>query len=52
MHPFFEFEAERATDCAARAKWIVNKCFKGDLVTGRTVLLVVCLTFSPFPARR
>ena len=24
------------------AKWIIDKCFKGDLVRGRTVLLVVC----------
>ena len=23
------------------AKWIVDKCFKGDLVRGRTVVLVV-----------
>jgi ABC-type multidrug transport system fused ATPase/permease subunit len=23
------------------AKWIVNKCFRGDLIKGRTVLLVV-----------
>jgi ABC-type multidrug transport system fused ATPase/permease subunit len=23
------------------ARWIVNKCFKGDLIRGRTVLLVV-----------
>jgi ABC-type multidrug transport system fused ATPase/permease subunit len=26
------------------AKWIVNKCFKGDLIAGRTVILVVCLS--------
>jgi hypothetical protein len=25
------------------SKWIVDKCFAGDLVKGRTVLLVVCL---------
>jgi hypothetical protein len=24
------------------AKWIVDKCFKGDLIKGRTVILVVC----------
>lgn len=24
------------------AKWVVDKCFAGDLVEGRTVLLVVC----------
>ena len=24
------------------AKWIVEKCFKGDLIAGRTVILVVC----------
>lgn len=23
-------------------RWIVDQCFKGDLVRGRTVLLVVC----------
>jgi hypothetical protein len=23
------------------AKWVVEKCFKGDLIRGRTVLLVV-----------
>ena len=23
------------------ARWIVEKCFKGDLIRGRTVLLVV-----------
>jgi hypothetical protein len=23
------------------SRWIINKCFKGDLVRGRTVLLVV-----------
>ena len=23
------------------ARWIVEKCFKGDLVQGRTILLVV-----------
>ena len=32
------------------AKWIVDKCFKGDLVRGRTVVLVVRrsgLTLAP-----
>lgn len=29
------------------SKWIVDKCFAGDLVKGRTVLLVVCLRASP-----
>ena len=24
------------------SRWIVDKCFKGDLLKGRTVLLVVC----------
>lgn len=28
------------------AKWIVNKCFRGDLITGRTVLLVVSIVSS------
>jgi ABC-type bacteriocin/lantibiotic exporter with double-glycine peptidase domain len=28
------------------AKWIVNKCFKSDLIVGRTVILVVCLGIS------
>jgi hypothetical protein len=26
------------------ARWIVEKCFEGDLIRGRTVLLVVCIT--------
>ena len=26
---------------AHTAKWIVDKCFKGDLIKGRTVILVV-----------
>ena len=26
------------------AKWIVDKCLQGDLVKGRTVILVVCAT--------
>lgn len=25
------------------AKWVVDKCFSGDLIKGRTVLLVVCV---------
>jgi ABC-type nitrate/sulfonate/bicarbonate transport system ATPase subunit len=29
------------------AKWTVDKCFKGDLLQGRTVLLVVG-SFPPF----
>ena len=29
------------------AKWIVDKCFQGDLVKGRTVILVVCLNVLP-----
>ena len=29
------------------SKWIVDKCFKGDLVRGRTVLLVVSLSVPP-----
>ena len=24
------------------ARWVVENCFKGDLVKGRTILLVVC----------
>ena len=28
------------------ARWIVEKCFRGDLIRGRTVLLVVSLTPS------
>ena len=28
------------------ARWIVEKCFQGDLIRGRTVLLVVSHTFS------
>jgi ABC-type multidrug transport system fused ATPase/permease subunit len=24
------------------AKWIVDKCFQGDLVKGRTLIIVVC----------
>ena len=27
------------------ARWIVEKCFKGDLIRGRTVLLVVSHAF-------
>jgi hypothetical protein len=33
------------TDCLQdvhTARWIVDKCLKGDLVRGRTVILVVC----------
>ena len=30
------------------AKWIVEKCFAGDLVRGRTVLLVVRI-FALYP---
>lgn len=32
------------------ARWVVENCFKGDLVKGRTILLVVCSTyfFGPF----
>jgi hypothetical protein len=34
------------------ARWIVEKCFKGDLIRGRTILLVVskaiCKGFSGF----
>ena len=26
------------------ARWVVDKCFKGDLILGRTVLLVVSHT--------
>jgi ABC-type phosphate/phosphonate transport system ATPase subunit len=34
------------------AKWVVDKCFKGDLVRGRTVLLVVG-SFPPLaPVKR
>ena len=25
------------------SRWIIEKCFRGDLVRGRTILLVVCL---------
>ena len=28
------------------AKWIVDKCFNGELIHGRTVLLVVCQSMS------
>ena len=30
------------------AKWVVERCLKGDLVKGRTVILVVCATFDSF----
>jgi hypothetical protein len=32
------------------SKWIVDKCFKGDLVRGRTVLLVVSAELAAFVA--
>ena len=32
------------------ARWIIDKCFKGDLILGRTVLLVVSHVF-PFTYR-
>jgi hypothetical protein len=28
------------------SQWIVDKCLRGDLVRGRTVLLVVCLIYT------
>ncbi len=28
------------------SRWIINKCFKGDLIRGRTVVLVVCSCFN------
>lgn len=28
------------------AKWVVDQCFKGDLIKGRTVLLVVCIPLN------
>lgn len=32
------------------AKWIIDKCFTGDLIRGRTVLLVV-RRYSPLPVK-
>ncbi|KAH7069398.1 hypothetical protein BKA62DRAFT_836919 [Auriculariales sp. MPI-PUGE-AT-0066] len=39
------YDAERLDDCLAAldihtSKWIVDKCFQGDLVQGRTIILV------------
>lgn len=32
------------------SRWIVDKCFKGDLLRGRTVLLVVSFTLITHPS--
>lgn len=39
---FLVFASGSLTSCICRSAWIVDKCFRGDLVKGRTILLVVC----------
>ena len=51
--PYVNFEALRswlqidlANDINSSAAWIVEKCFKGNLLKGRNVLLVVSRNFT------